>query len=367
MSRVEVQTIKTDGHTILLGRHSLAHLAELLATRDFAASKIFILVDENTLKHCLPLLLSKVAALREAEVLEIPAGEESKSLEIAQQLWAALSDMAADRDSLLINLGGGVVSDLGGFLAGNFKRGLRFINCPTSLLAQVDASVGGKVGINFNGIKNELGLFKNPELVFVDPEFLGTLPQREMRCGLAEMLKHGLVCDAAYWHELQSLSFYEPDELDKAINRSVQIKAEIVSSDPFESGRRKVLNFGHTVGHALEAYAMEGDMQELNHGEAVAVGMVCEAFISHRAGFLNESEIQEISSTLFENFPKIIIPDMAHHRILSLMRHDKKNAGGKLRFSLLEGIGDSCYDQEVPAENVIDALNFYKRWVSPVS
>ncbi|MCA1762599.1 MAG: 3-dehydroquinate synthase [Flavobacteriales bacterium] len=246
MSVVDNQRIKSDGHEIVIGRHSLAEFAEILSTDAFAGVKLFILVDENTLEYCLPILVSKVPPLRDAEVLEVAPGEESKSLEISEQLWAVLGEMNADRSSVLVNLGGGVVSDLGGFIAGTFKRGIRFFNVPTSLLAQVDASAGGKVGVNLNGLKNEIGLFKNPHRVYIDPEFLKTLPKEHLLSGFSEMIKHALICDAAYWKSLQEISFYKLKTLDSAILKSVRIKTEIVSSDPFENGRRKILNFGHT-------------------------------------------------------------------------------------------------------------------------
>jgi len=363
MSIIESQRIKTDGHEIVVGRHSLAEFAELLATEPFAGVKIFILVDENTLKHCLPGLLGKVEILREAEVIEIDSGEESKSVEVSAQLWKVLGELGADRQSVLVNLGGGVITDLGGFVAGTFKRGIRFFNIPTSLLAQVDASIGGKVGIDLDHLKNEVGLYNNPNGVFVDPGFLSTLPRNQLLSGFAEMIKHALICSPDYWQVLKEISFYDTEQLDAVILRSILLKNEVVSSDPYEQGRRKILNFGHTIGHAIESHSFEGDMKALLHGEAIAMGMVCEAFLSHRKGLLTEAELREISALIFSLYPQVEIDQMRYHRIIELMRNDKKNRNGKLKFSLLHGIGDCVIDQELNADIIIDSLNFYQRWV----
>lgn len=363
MSTVEIQHIKSDGHQVILGRRCLGELAELLSTNAFSDAKLFILVDENTVKFCLPSLISKVSALSEAEILEIGVGEESKSLEISAQLWSVLSELNADRGSVIINLGGGVITDLGGFVAGTFKRGIRFFNIPTTLLAQVDASVGGKVGINHDGLKNEIGLFNNPDAVFIDPDFLSTLPRRQLMSGFSEMIKHGLICDKSYWESLKEVSLFELESLDEAILTSIKIKNEIVSSDPFESGRRKILNFGHTVGHAIESYSFESDAKEVLHGEAVAMGMVCESFISHRLGMLREDELQEITAFIFSHYTRIFIDQLVFHRLIELMNHDKKNRGGEIKMSLIQGIGNAVIDKPIKADLIIDALNYYARWV----
>jgi len=364
MSTAEIQYIKSDGHQVILGRHCLGELAELLSTPSFSGVKLFILVDENTLKFCLPTLISKVPALSEAEVIEISAGEGSKSVEVSTQLWAVLSELSAERSSVFINLGGGVVTDLGGFIAGTFKRGIRFFNIPTSLLAQVDASVGGKVGINLNGLKNEVGLFNNPEAVFIDPEFLSTLPRNELLSGFAEMIKHGLICDKDYWERLKEISFFDMRSFDASIVESVQIKNEIVSSDPYESARRKILNFGHSVGHAVESYSFESDSKALLHGEAVAMGMVCESFISHRQGLLSEAELKEIAGFIFSHYTPVFIDELVFHRLIELMKHDKKNRNGEIKMSLLHGIGNAVIDKAIKPDLIIDSLNFYRRWVN---
>ncbi len=364
MATVEVQHIKSDGHEVIFGRHSPAQLAEYLSTDAFSGVKLFILVDENTLKNCLPVLLGKVAPLQKAEILEIAAGEGNKCIEICVQLWNVLGDLGADRSSVLINLGGGVVSDIGGFVAGTFKRGIRFFNIPTTLLAQVDASIGGKTGVNNGVIKNEIGLFNSPNGVFIDPFLLQTLPQKELLSGFAEMIKHALICDSEYWKELKELSLLNLENLDPAILRSIHIKNEIVNSDPFESGRRKILNFGHTIGHAIESFSLEGDSRALLHGEAVAMGMVCESYISHKAGLLTTEELQQITAFIFSYYSRVHIDEMTFHRIIELMRHDKKNRNGELKMTLLDGIGNAVIEKEVKADTVIDSLNYYTRWVS---
>ncbi len=363
MATIDIHRVKTDGHTICLGKHSLGDLSEVLSGESFLNAKVFILCDENTLPHCLPAAVAKVPSLQTAEVLEIPAGEESKCIEVATQLWRALSEMGADRYSVLINLGGGVVTDLGGFVAGTYKRGIRFFNLPTSLLGQVDASVGGKVGIDLDHLKNEVGLFNPSNGVYVDPSFLATLPKAHIVSGFAEMIKHALICSPGYWEQLKAVSFYDMESLEQPILRSVQLKNEIVCSDPYETGLRKILNFGHTIGHALESLSLEGDMKSLLHGEAVALGMICEAAISHRRGTLSENDLRQVTSFIFSHFAKVELDPLMYHRAIELMRRDKKSRSGKVMMSLLNGIGDCIPDQEVNADQVIDSLNYYQRWV----
>ncbi|MCA1750491.1 MAG: 3-dehydroquinate synthase [Cryomorphaceae bacterium] len=363
MSNLDIHRIKTPDHEVIVGRYCLAELAEILAGSTYAEVKLFILCDENTLEHCLPLLAGKVERMRNAEVIEVPPGEESKSVEICTRLWSALGELGADRSSVLINLGGGVVTDLGGFIAGTFKRGIRFFNIPTSLLAQVDASVGGKTGIDLGSLKNEVGLFNNPDGVYIDPSFLNTLPRNELLSGFAEMIKHALICSPGYWRAIKEVDFFELESLDALILRSIEIKNEIVASDPYEQGRRKILNFGHSIGHAVEGLSLEGDGKSLLHGEAVAMGMVCEAFISHKFGLLSEAELNEIADFILGIYKRVKLDRLSHHRVIELMRHDKKNRNGKFNLSLLSGIGDSVVDQEVKADLVIESLNFYDRRV----
>lgn len=251
------------------GNGSLAQLERDLCQKDY--SRKFILVDENTISHCLPVLMMNVPSLARAEVIEIESGEKNKNIDIAIRLWEVLTELQADRRSVLLNLGGGVIGDIGGFVASTFKRGIDFLNVPTSLLAQVDASVGGKVGIDLNGLKNQIGVFKNPASVYIYPDFLKTLPKREVLAGFAEMLKHGLVLDEGHFYELKAFDLSRIDHLEALIMRSVHLKNEIVLDDPKEKNQRKLLNFGHTIGHALETYALENMTFSLPHGEAVAI------------------------------------------------------------------------------------------------
>jgi 3-dehydroquinate synthase len=363
MSKVEIKRIKTDGHEVVFGRHCLAEMAELLSGESYRGVKIFILADENTLSNCLPEMISKIPLLEGAEVIEIESGEESKSFEVVAGIWEALTELGADRSSVMINLGGGVITDLGGFIAGTFKRGIRFINIPTSLLAMVDASIGGKTGINHSGLKNEVGLFNNPQGVYVDPTFLETLPKSHVLSGFAEMVKHALIFSPGYWKELQEVSLLDLPSLDDSIYRSIEIKNQIASSDPYESGRRKILNFGHTIGHALEAYSHESDTKILLHGEAIAIGMVCEAYISHKHEHLSEKQLKEISSFIFSFFSKVNIEAFTFHRLIEIMRHDKKNRDERMNFTLLPEIGDAVFDRHARADLVVDSLNYYQRWV----
>ncbi len=362
-SNVDIRRIKTDGHQLLFGRHCLAEFAELLSEETYRGVKIFILVDENSLQHCLPVLISKIPNLENAEVIEVEAGEGSKSIEVVSRLWEVLSELGADRSSVLVNLGGGVITDLGGFIAGTFKRGIRFFNIPTSLLAQVDASIGGKTGVNHSGLKNEVGLFNNPSMVYVDPSFLTTLPKKEVLNGFAEMIKHALIFSPGYWEELKEVSLLNLSSLDESIFRSIQIKNEIAGSDPYETGRRKILNFGHTMAHALESFSKESDVRLIDHGEAVAIGMVCEAYISNKVAGLKEKEMNEVSSFIHSLYPKINLDHYNYSRLIELMRHDKKSHDGELNFSLIPEIGDAVFDQSTRAELVVESLNYYQRWV----
>src|ERR1700758_1124811 len=258
--------------------NTLTELADFVKKGNY--SRFFVLTDENTGKHCLPVLREHIDELDNYDIIEINAGEESKSIDFCVGVWKMLIDFGADRQSLLINLGGGVISDMGGFAASTFKRGIDFVHVPTTLLSQVDASVGGKTGIDLDNIKNIIGTFTQPKAVFIEHEFLRTLPPRQILSGLAEMLKHGLIADATYWNELKYSDLDNPSAA--LVYHSIEIKNKVVIADPHEKGIRKSLNFGHTVGHAIETYSLMNDKDPLSHGEAIAVGMICEAYISHQ-------------------------------------------------------------------------------------
>ncbi len=323
-------------------------------------SKIFILVDENSLKYCYPQLVEQVEAFEHAEIIEIDSGEENKNIEVCIQIWAALSEYGADRNSLFVNIGGGVIGDLGGFIASTFKRGIDFINIPTTLLAQVDASVGGKAGIDLNNLKNEIGVFNDPKAVFINSHFLNTLDKRQILCGFAEIIKHGLIADKEYWNDIKNADFSDLSSFDELIEKSVLIKNNIVKIDPKEAGIRKTLNFGHTIGHAIETFSMEHDNKKhLLHGEAIAIGMVCEAYLSHKICKLKKAELEDISLFILSHYKAIKLEEIDKHRLIELMKHDKKNSKGSINFSLLSEIGKCEINKSVSADMIIESLKYY--------
>lgn len=298
--------------------------------------KIIFLVDENTHEYCLPILLAELPEIQDMEIIEIPSGEDSKSIEIATQVWISLSELGADRNSIIINCGGGVVTDFGGFLASTFKRGVKFINVPTSLLSMVDASVGAKTGINLNHLKNQIGTFAQPEMVVINPDFLLTLPEKEMLSGFAEMLKHGLIQDVNHWNQLKEISTLSPENLAPLIQASVEIKKAVVEQDPTEKGLRKILNAGHTIGHALETHFLDHKIQ-ITHGEAVALGLVLESYIAVMKKRLSLNDFEEIKSVIDKFYTKVDLPKA--EQILPLLMHDKKNVGNEIQCVLLDKIG----------------------------
>ncbi len=323
-------------------------------------TKIGILVDTNTHQECLPRLLARLHTETPIEIIEIPAGEQEKELDTCIGIWESLSDLDFDRNSLLINLGGGVLTDIGGFVAATFKRGISFINIPTTLLAMVDAAVGGKTGVNLGALKNQIGVIEPADLVVIDSSYLQTLSAQEMRSGLAEMLKHGLIADEAYWRELGSLSEKGLEDLDDLIVHSIQIKSEIVAQDPHEKGLRKSLNFGHTLGHAIESHFLASeDKPKLLHGEAVAIGMLMESYISSELLDLPPQRLEEISKRLLNLYPRVAISSGDWKQILDLLKYDKKNKGGRINFVLLSDIGDPRLDCAVTPEILEDAYKYY--------
>lgn len=324
-----------------------------------AYSKIFVLVDENTRLHCLPKLLEKVEEKQAFEVIEITSGEIHKNISTCTQVWQLLSDQDADRKSLLINLGGGVVTDLGGFVASTFKRGIDFINIPTTLLAMVDASVGGKTGVDLGPLKNQIGVINQPEMVLVVPDFLKTLDDRQLNSGFAEILKHGLIQSKPYWETVKVVTGFT--NLNNLIYESVVIKNKVVLQDPTEQGLRKILNYGHTLGHAIESYFLESENhQTLLHGEAIAVGMILEAYLSNQLTGMPESELQDITKTFLNRYKKVAFIEEDIKNILSLLKFDKKNSHGNINFVLLKNIGNPEIDVEIPGDLFTKAFTYYK-------
>ena len=334
-------------------------LAEAFLSQQLNAehySSVFVLCDHNTHKHCLPVLKALIPEISKAEVLIMREGELNKNIETCTDLWTDLSVKGADRNSLLINLGGGVVTDLGGFVASTYKRGIPFINIPTSLLSMVDASVGGKTGIDLGVLKNQVGIIQEPVAVIVLPVFLLTLPPRHLKNGLVEMLKHGLIADKTHWKEVS----LDNCQQVQSILHSIDIKSGIVKQDPTEKGMRKVLNFGHTLGHAIESFLLNHpDRSPLLHGEAIAIGMVLEAYLSHRVCGLSLMDADQVKDRLSSLFPVQKFSEEEIEIISSLMRHDKKNVRGQLRFALLRELGEAVFDQSVDPQDILDAFEYY--------
>lgn len=355
-----LKSIEVSNYDVAFSENGYVALNNLLERKSY--SSIFILVDNHTKALCLAYFLQHFEDLNEISVIEIPANEINKHLDTCRDVWQKLSDMGADRKSLLINLGGGVVTDLGGFVASTFKRGIDFVNIPTSLLSMVDASVGGKTGVDLGGLKNQIGVIVNPQLVIVDSEFLKTLPKNEYKSGYSEMLKHGLICDASYFRELSQFKSLEEGNILSYIHHSVMIKKEVVIEDPYEMGRRKILNFGHTLGHAIESYFLtDSNKTALLHGEAIAVGMILEAYLATQLCELSSSEADEIKSVFLNLFPKIDFSKEDIQEIFALLKYDKKNSHGKVNFVLLNKIGIPVIDIQIEDSYFENAFNYYQK------
>lgn len=322
--------------------------------------KFFILTDSNTNKNCLNMLhCSELIA--NAHIITIKADDTNKNIESTAHVWKELSDNGCTRHSCLINIGGGMVTDLGGFAASTFKRGIDFINIPTTLLSMVDASVGGKTGINFNGLKNEIGVFNDAKAVIIDTAFLKTLDQHNICSGYAEMLKHSLLKDYKMWVQHINFNLYSPDfdPLLNMIKESVEVKERIVSEDPHESGIRKALNLGHTAGHAFESYAMHTNKPIL-HGYAVAYGIICELYLSHALQGFPLDKMRQTVNFIKENYGRMNITCDDYESLYSLMKHDKKNTGNEINFTLLKDVGDIKINQTVSKELILESLDFYR-------
>jgi len=344
----------TKNYTIHINNNAV--LSKFL--KNGAYSKVFVLVDENTEKYCLHKIIN--ALPENIHVIRIISDEINKNLTTCQKIWKKLINNGADRHSLLINLGGGVVGDMGGFCAATYMRGIDFIQIPTTLLSMADASIGGKLGIDVMNYKNIVGLISNPKAIFVFTDFLETLPYNQLRSGYAELLKHGLISDNEVWKHLSSVEDINSLSYEKIITKSISIKNNITEEDPQEKGLRKVLNFGHTIGHAIESYWLESS-SSLLHGEAIAIGMISEAYISYSLGKITEEELFEIRKAilnLYGHQRKFVKPI---EKIIAYMKSDKKNHGNSIRLALLEGIGSACYDVEVSPEMIYQSLVFYRK------
>lgn len=349
-----METIQSNGQPVYF-ESGLEPLKEFLAEKKY--SKVFVFADTNTSEVCLPVFRNLLDDYDNFDIIETDPGEENKNIDFCIGIWKTLLDFEADRKCLMINLGGGVITDMGGFVASTYKRGIDFINIPTTLLSQVDASVGGKTGIDIDNVKNMVGTFSLPQAVFIESAFLDTLPEREMLSGFAEIIKHGLIADADYYQNLKNSS-YLTIEAD-IVYRSVQIKNKVVTEDPFEKGLRKILNFGHTIGHAVESYSLTNDKKPLTHGEAIAIGMICEAFLSTKYCNLTINELNDLSQYILNIYPKYHINENNFKTLTDLMQSDKKNEDGFIMFSLLEKIGQCTYNCKVTNTDMLESFKYY--------
>lgn len=352
-----MQLIQADKYQVEVGSLVESSFSTLLK-ENYSKSKKVIVVDDNTRQFCLEYLITNFDELTDAEVIQLPSGEENKHLEIVSSVWEALTEYGVSRYDVIINLGGGLVSDMGGFIAACYKRGVDCINVPTSLLAMVDASIGGKTGVNLAFYKNQIGVFSNPVALFVDPSFLQTLPDEELISGYAEMLKHGLISDKKLFTTIIE-QLEDPFALNEdLLVECIEVKNKVVTEDPFEKGKRKVLNFGHTIGHVIEGHFM--DKYNLSHGYCVAIGMIMEAYLSMTKSKLSLEEYNLISATLFKYYALVEFTDEDIREMIVLLENDKKNSEGKIKCCLLEKIGNCSFDNVVSEEEFLSVFMHFK-------
>jgi len=351
-----MQTITSTSYPVHFKEIGYSSLHDFIVFKNFKT--VYVLVDENTHEHCLPILQQEIDVDVTFEIIEIESGEINKNIGTCISLWQALTDRGADRKSLLINIGGGVITDMGGFVASTYKRGIQFVNIPTTLLSMVDASVGGKTGVDLGVLKNQVGLFADPEMVIIDPLYLKTLSEKEVVSGMAEIIKYGLTYDTSLWNQ-----FLEEDkevDLVGMIHRSIEIKNEVVLEDRLEANLRKILNYGHTIGHAVESHFLESDDKEtLTHGQAIALGMITEAYLSHKLLNFPKEDLEIIKKTIVRIFGKVPVLTSDYDTVLNLMKHDKKNINGQVNFVLLEAMGTCKIDCKVSPELIIESLDYY--------
>jgi 3-dehydroquinate synthase len=335
------------------------HEIELLLQPFLKSGGIYILTDNNTFKYCYPVLKEKIPFLAEQPLFSMPPGEQSKDLSGLASIWTWLMEAGAGRNSLLINLGGGVVSDLGGFAAATFNRGMTYINIPTSLIGQVDAAIGGKSALNVNGIKNQAGLFYDPAAVFIMPAFLETLPEAHYKSGIAEVIKCAALSGRKSWEMLKQDGAFEYSQIFRLIVETVSFKCTIVAGDPLDKSGRKMLNFGHTVGHSLESVYNIPGWEEMLHGQAVAAGMICEAFLSCKLAGMSSEEMDEISSVIKSFFDLKPIEERLFDELARNVNYDKKKTDKGIGFSLLESFGKHSPDKFVNNDNLIKSFEYY--------
>jgi len=351
--------IETQDYSVIFNKDGFNALNQLLDANNY--SSIFVIVDSITEEACLPAFLSEISTKTPIEVISFEPGEDHKHIETCLGVWNALSELNADRKSIILNLGGGVVTDLGGFVASTYRRGIDFVNIPTSLLAMVDASVGGKNGVDLGHLKNQIGVINTPKLVLINTLFLDTLSTVELRSGLAEMLKHGLIDDRNHWNKLTNLKDFTLNDLDALIHESVSIKKTIVELDPHEKNERKTLNFGHTLGHAIESYFLTNPEKErLLHGEAIAIGMILACYISSKQCDFSVEDLTKITEYLVKLYGKISFNTEDINAIIELLKFDKKNTHGNINFVLLKAIGEPVINCQVTNDLIFEAFDYYK-------
>ncbi len=347
------KVVTLDNYDVVYGDSSSALITYL---SDKSYTSINVIVDENTRAHCLPHITDSLP--KDCKIIDIPSGEKHKGLSTCEIIWDQMVRYQLDRHALIINLGGGVIGDMGGFAASCYMRGVDFIQIPTTLLSQVDASIGGKLAVDFRGLKNFIGLFKNPNQVIVDPKFLSTLSDEEFRSGYAEMIKHALIRDHSIWSRMLSTAQWKDLDWNEEILASILIKKDVVEQDPKEKGLRKILNFGHTIGHAVESLSFETD-KPLLHGEAIAIGMICEAFLSANLCALPNEELDKITSyilSVYDDLDLTLLTDQ--QEIFKKLKQDKKNKGGRILFSLLEAPGKCAFDIEANEKHIFASLDY---------
>ena len=347
-----MRVISSTRQEVEIGCLTESSLANLL--KEYAKQRIIIIVDQNTHDYCLEYLITSFPELEKCEIILLPVGEENKVMEVCMQVWNAFSEYGFGRRDLVVNLGGGMVTDMGGFLASIYKRGMSFIHIPTSLLGMIDAAIGGKNGIDLHPYKNQLGTIIPPKKVFVDLSFLTTLPESEFYNGYAEMMKYALIRDKELFEEIKDFSKESDFSRNDVIEKCIQLKVDIVDGDLHELGERKILNFGHTFGHAIEGYFLE--TSPLSHGHAVAIGICAESFVSMNRGLLTKEHYKEIESVLTRIYPFISFTDTDVKSIIELMYNDKKNESGKIFSVLLHEIGECSYHNELSEEEIGEAL-----------
>ncbi|MFZ2907387.1 MAG: 3-dehydroquinate synthase [Cyclobacteriaceae bacterium] len=338
---------------IILTQHPGPDLQKFLSEKKYSA--LAVLTDENTTVHCYPLLQKY---LPDHFRIQLASGEEHKTLQSCTAIWQAMTNARLDRHSALLTLGGGVLGDMGGFCAATYKRGIDFITIPTTLLAQADASIGGKLGIDFDNFKNQIGLFKEPSLNLIHTGFLQTLPETELRSGFAEVIKHALISDRTLWDEIRTRGLKD-QPWEVLVPKSAAFKSSIVAKDPHEKGLRKILNAGHTVGHALESYFLSKGNKIL-HGEAIAAGIIAEAYLGTKRGFLDEKSLREIESYVLKIFGKLSYQENQQQEIAMLCLQDKKNKGNSVRCVLPDGIGKAQFDAEISLDEIVECLAYYR-------